>query len=167
MSTSHAKPNLTTPVDMSVLHAKDSGYHFTSHTFSAPAADTTGSKENSELSKAWQAYAKPRHYQVWLGIPKQYAHTRLSQTHKEARKVLYLLDGNAAIDEVNKELLRTISHSSQQEQAPILVFIGYQTPYRFDVDARAYDYTPPLISTKARVPYAFKEDGMSVLFGDT
>ena len=33
MSASHAKPDLTTPVDMSVLHAKDSGYRFVHHTF--------------------------------------------------------------------------------------------------------------------------------------
>lgn len=165
MSVSHAKPDLETPVNMSVLHAKDSGYHFTHHTFSAPAPNITVSGTDNELSAQWQNYAKSRHYQVWLGIPKTQADAHPIKTPKNAGKVIYMLDGNAAIDDLDKDFLRAISHASPQESAPILVFIGYQTPYRFDVDARAYDYTPPLLSATAGKKDLFKEDGRDRLNG--
>ncbi|MEN6668763.1 alpha/beta hydrolase-fold protein [Psychrobacter sp. B38] len=164
MSTSQAKPNLTTPVDMSVLHAADSGYHFIHQSFSASAPKTYSSNKNDGQTNTLQTYAKPRHYQVWLAIPKQPAGTYPFQTSKTSSKVLYMLDGNAAIDDLNTDLLRALSESASKD-APILVFIGYQTPYRFDVDARAYDYTPPLLSAKTGDKAAFKEDGRERLNG--
>lgn len=165
MSASHAKPNLTTPVDMSLLHDKDTGYHFIHQTFSAPAPELSLLSEKDEQKKTLQADAKPRHYQVWLGIPEQQADNQLSKSLKNSSKVLYMLDGNAAIDDLNKEKLLRLSKFSPQDAAPILVFIGYQTPYRFDVDARAYDYTPPLLSDKTASKHAFQEAGRDRLNG--
>lgn len=165
MSPSYAKPDLTKTVDMSLLHAKDTGYRFVYHTFNTPAPELLSSSITGSQSRTLQPYAKPRHYQVWLGIPQQRA---AIQSHKSAinasSKVLYMLDGNAAIDDLDKDTLRLLSKSTPQKSAPILVFIGYQTPYRFDVDARAYDYTPPLLANTADNS-AFQENGRDRLNG--
>ena len=145
MSPSYSKPDLTKKVDMSLLHAKDIGYRFVYHTFSAPAPDLPSSSVTDSQLKTLQTYAKPRHYQVWLAIPEQTIDHQLSNNSvKTPSKLLYMLDGNASIDDLEKETLRLLFKSTPQKPAPALVFIGYQTPYRFDVDARAYDYTPPL-----------------------
>ena len=64
MSPSYAKPDLTKTVDMSLLHAKDIGYRFVYHTFSAPAPELSSSSLTDSQLKTLQAYAKPRHYQV-------------------------------------------------------------------------------------------------------
>ncbi len=168
MSTSHAKPDLTTPVDLSLLHAVDSGYHFIHHTFSAPAPKKISSSAQDIQTETLQNYAKPRHYQVWLGIPNDQADDQYAKISNSPAKVIYMLDGNAAIDELSKEVLHELANASKPDTAPTLVFIGYQTPYRFDVDARAYDYTPPLLlaqTDKTGDKDAFKEDGRERLNG--
>lgn len=165
MSTTHAKPDLTTPVDMSLLHAKDTGYRFIHHTFEAPAPDVSSSSETDVQTQTVQALAKSRHYQVWLGIPKQPVTYNLSKDAESLTKVIYMLDGNAAIDDLDKDKLLRLSQSSPQDAAPVLVFIGYQTPYRFDVNARAYDYTPPLLLAATGANNAFQEDGRDRLNG--
>ena len=139
-----AKPGLTTPIDMRILHQKGSGYRFVTRTFSQPAPALSTSEEKANL----QAYAKPRQYQVWLAIPNQ------PQQNLEQR-VLYLLDGNAVIDELDQASLVALNQDTSAP--PALVFIGYQTPYRFDVDARAYDYTPPILTKDGNKPSGFKE----------
>ena len=53
---------------------------------------------------------------------------------------IFLLDGNAAIEALDDELLGALATADP----PVIVAIGYDTPLRFDVVARAYDYTPPL-----------------------
>ena len=165
MSPSYAKPDLTKTVDMSLLHAKDIGYRFVYHTFIAPAPELPPSSVTDSQLKTLQAYAKPRHYQVWLAIPEQATdHLLSSNSVKTPSKVLYLLDGNAAIDDLDKETLHSLSKSTSQKSAPALVFIGYQTPYRFDVDARAYDYTPPLLANTTDNG-AFQEEGRERLNG--
>ena len=165
MSPSYAKPDLTKTVDMSLLHAKDIGYRFVYHTFIAPAPELPPSSVTDSQLKTLQAYAKPRHYQVWLAIPEQTtAHLLSNNSVKTPSKVLYMLDGNAAIDDLDKETLRLLSKSTPQKSAPALVFIGYQTPYRFDVDARAYDYTPPLLANTTDNG-AFQEEGRERLNG--
>ena len=165
MSPSYAKPDLTKTVDMSLLHAKDIGYRFVYHTFSAPAPELFSSSLTDSQLKTLQTYAKPRHYQVWLAIPEQTTYHLLSNNSvKTPSKVLYMLDGNAAIDDLDKDTLRLLSQSTPQKSAPTLVFIGYQTPYRFDVDARAYDYTPPLLANTVDNG-AFQEEGRERLNG--
>jgi predicted alpha/beta superfamily hydrolase len=166
MSPSYAKPDLTKAVDMSLLHAKDTGYRFVYHTFSAPAPELPSSSVTDSQLKTLQAYAKPRHYQVWLAIPEQTTDHQLSNNSvKIPSKVLYMLDGNAAIDDLDKETLRSLSKSTTRKPAPALVFIGYQMPYRFDVDARAYDYTPPLLLAKNGLKNVFQEEGRERLNG--
>lgn len=53
---------------------------------------------------------------------------------------IFLLDGNAAIEALDDELLGELATAGP----PVIVAIGYDTPLRFDVVARAHDYTPPL-----------------------
>ncbi|MDR2091779.1 MAG: alpha/beta hydrolase [Azoarcus sp.] len=53
---------------------------------------------------------------------------------------IFLLDGNAAIAALDETLLGELAESGP----PVIVAIGHDTPARFDVAARAYDYTPPL-----------------------
>ena len=134
--TSYAKPDLITPVDMSLLHAKDIGYRFVTQRFDQSAPSIGGAQLPIE-------FAKPRHYQVWLAIPKDY------QADNPNNKALYMLDGNAVIGELDQEMLDELTKASSSahtaQTAPVLVMIGYQTPYRFDINARAYDYTPPLL----------------------
>lgn len=155
-SNSQAKPNLVEPVNMQVIHDSDSGYHFVTQTFSlsAPSLRQHTQVKGYEL---YADYAKPRKHRVWLAIPNHYLHTQ-DPYHRKPAKVLYLLDGNAVIDELDAQTLAKLANTyslgsadstsatfQQQSLAPILVFLGYQTPYRFDVTSRAYDYTPPLL----------------------
>lgn len=53
---------------------------------------------------------------------------------------VFLLDGNAAVEALDETLLGDLAAAGP----PVIVAIGYDTPLRFDVAARAYDYTPPL-----------------------
>ncbi|MDN6276788.1 alpha/beta hydrolase [Psychrobacter sp.] len=162
MSTSHAKPDLTTPVNMNLLHAEDTGYHFVHHDFNAPPPELPLPVDMD--SRDIQNYAKPRQYRVWLAVPtKQTDLSSAAGTTKAPKKVLYMLDGNAVIDDLSKDTLQEISTSSLNDIAPTLVFIGYQTPYRSDVDARAYDFTPPLLDKADS--NAFKEENRERLNG--
>ncbi|MDF7662098.1 alpha/beta hydrolase [Erwiniaceae bacterium L1_54_6] len=72
-----------------------------------------------------------RHYKVWTGIPNK-------APPKAGYPVLYMLDGNAVMDRLSDSLLEKVSAGSP----PVLVVIGYQTNLPFDLNARAYDYTP-------------------------
>lgn len=54
--------------------------------------------------------------------------------------VLFLLDGNAA----EQDLVRTEALATPEGRSLALVTVGYDTDQRFDVAARAYDYTPAL-----------------------
>ncbi|WLI78468.1 alpha/beta hydrolase-fold protein [Kosakonia sp. H02] len=82
-----------------------------------------------------------RHYKVWTGIPN-------ITPPKEGFPVLYMLDGNAVMDKLSDAFLQKLSAA----HPPVLVVIGYQTALPFDLDARAYDYTP---ATKDN-PQAFR-----------
>ena len=73
-----------------------------------------------------------RHYRIQIAVPKQAAPAGGSA-------VLYMLDGNAALDTLTDADLQALG----QGQAPVLVAVGYDVPTRNDVVSRAYDYTPP------------------------
>lgn len=74
-----------------------------------------------------------RHYRVWTAVP-----------HKTAPPagypVLYMLDGNALMDRLPEALLKQLAELSP----PVIVAVGYQTNLPFDLNSRAYDYTPVL-----------------------
>jgi len=55
--------------------------------------------------------------------------------------VLFLLDGNAA----EQDLVKTEALATPEGRSLALVTVGYDTDQRFDVAARAYDYTPALV----------------------
>ncbi|QAR32118.1 alpha/beta hydrolase [Geovibrio thiophilus] len=73
-----------------------------------------------------------RNYRVIVGVPSSVAPS-------EGYPVLYALDGNAAFADFSEGIQKRLA----EEGAPVVVFIGYETEERFDVDSRAYDYTPP------------------------
>lgn len=74
-----------------------------------------------------------RRYRVHIALP------RLAPP-AAGYPAIFLLDGNAAIEALDDELLGELAAAGP----PVIVAIGYDTPLRFDVVARAYDYTPPL-----------------------
>lgn len=74
-----------------------------------------------------------RNYWVQVAIPSRPAPA-------QGYPVLYMVDGNAAMASLTEaDLSLADAHSP-----PVLVAIGYDTTGRFDVMARAYDYTPPV-----------------------
>lgn len=73
-----------------------------------------------------------RHYKVWRGVPNKSA-------PPGGFPVLYMLDGNAAMDKLSEAFLQKLFAANP----PVLVAVGYQTDLPFDLDSRAYDYTPP------------------------
>ena len=72
-----------------------------------------------------------RHYRVWTAIPNKAA-------PPTGYPVLYMLDGNAVMDRLSDELLKQLAAQSP----PVIVAVGYQTNLPFDLNGRAYDYTP-------------------------
>ncbi|MFT0849186.1 alpha/beta hydrolase-fold protein [Achromobacter sp. F4_2707] len=87
-----------------------------------------------------------RRYRVVVGFPKVTDDSGKGiQNHSGA--ILYMLDGNAAIDTLTDTDLAALS----DKNAPILVAIGYDVPTRNDVVSRAYDYTPPVYEGSTRV----------------
>ncbi|WP_242674685.1 alpha/beta hydrolase [Phytopseudomonas daroniae] len=74
-----------------------------------------------------------RQYRIWIATPKRAAPA-------SGYPVIYLLDGNAALGALEEQQLADLD----ERGPPLLVFVGYATELRFDVTARAYDYTPPL-----------------------
>lgn len=72
-----------------------------------------------------------RHYRLWIGVPRRPAPA-------SGYRVVYLLDGNAAVGALDAELLQQLGQGSP----PLLVAIGNDTPLRIDRTARTLDYTP-------------------------
>ncbi|WP_238540932.1 alpha/beta hydrolase [Herbaspirillum sp. YR522] len=74
-----------------------------------------------------------RRYRVSLGIPRR-------SPPAAGHPAIVLLDGNAALAAIDEQQLQQLDAATP----PLIVAIGYDTDLRFDVTARAYDYTPPL-----------------------
>jgi predicted alpha/beta superfamily hydrolase len=108
-----AQPDLSIAADTSILRDTTTGYRF--ETFERqPRADG------------------PR-YRVHLAVPQK-------APPPGGYPALYLLDGNAVLD----VLPARIAAVREAAASPVaLVLVGYATPARFDVAARAFDYTPP------------------------
>lgn len=100
-----------------------------------------------------------RHYRVYLGVPRKPA-------PPEGYPVIYMLDGNAAMDTLSDQDLAEL----YADNPPVLVGIGYEVPSRHDVVARAFDYTPPVLnadgSVDTNVEYRGRPGGGADLFLD-
>ncbi|NYT86166.1 alpha/beta hydrolase [Pusillimonas harenae] len=81
-----------------------------------------------------------RNYRIDIAIP----HKREPNA---GYPVLYMLDGNSAMAMLTEQDLTILSG----ENPPVLVAIGYDTPGRLDVNARSYDYTPPIFENGKQV----------------
>lgn len=91
-----------------------------------------------------------RRYRVVIGLPQRTdSPAEEAASPERGRAVLYMLDGNAAIDTLTDADLATLN----QGTAPVLVAIGYDVPTRNDVVSRAYDYTPPVYEDGQRVSH--------------
>ncbi|QNQ22701.1 alpha/beta hydrolase [Kosakonia sp. SMBL-WEM22] len=108
--TAYARPDMA-PLGSNIADRGSAYYHFTQKQF-----DSLDGK---------------RHYKVWTGVPNKSA-------PPGGFPVLYMLDGNAAMDKLSEAFL----HKLFAANPPVLVAIGYQTDLPFDLDSRAYDYTP-------------------------
>ncbi|RZV03314.1 UNVERIFIED_ORG: hypothetical protein EOZ59_3339 [Serratia quinivorans] len=58
--------------------------------------------------------------------------------------VIYFLDGNAVLMELNASLLARLA---SQKQPPVLVLLSYDNDLRIDANGRSYDYTPAPLQT--------------------
>lgn len=94
-------------------------------------ADTGSAFYRFQRFNLWSQDSK-RHYRIILGIPNRPAPAA-------GYPAFYMLDGNAALGTLDEALLAELDRTGP----PLLVAIGYETPLRFDVVARAFDYTPP------------------------
>lgn len=114
--TSYARPDMA-PLGPNIADSGSAYYHFTQKQF-----DSRDGK---------------RHYKVWTGVPKKSA-------PPGGFPVLYMLDGNAAMDKLSEAFLQKLFAANPS----VLVAVGYQTDLPFDLDSRAYDYTPPGTATQ-------------------
>lgn len=95
-----------------------------------PTIADTGSEFYQFSSFKIDSFDGNRHYRITVATPK-------SPAPSKGYPVIYLLDGNAALSSMDDDLLKKL-----EANAPVLVFLGYQTELRFDVPSRAVDYTP-------------------------
>lgn len=95
-----------------------------------------------------------RQYELFIGIPFQSAPAN-------GYAVLYALDGNAVISQLNAKMLNTLHHP------PVIVAIGTPSPLLFDGDARTYDYTPALPSGDTVDPAHNRPAGGAEFFTQT
>ena len=95
-----------------------------------------------------------RHYKVWTGVPNK-------TPPPSGFPILYLLDGNAVMDRVSEPLLKKLS----EDNPPVIVAVGYQTVEPFELNARSFDYTPPVTeSGKQCQQQRSRECGGSLIF---
>ncbi|WP_232729779.1 alpha/beta hydrolase [Herbaspirillum huttiense] len=95
----------------------------------------------ADTGSAWYRFSRftlgsvdgQRSYRITLGVP-------LRPPPPQGYPAIVLLDGNAALAAIDEPQLQAL----QEGSPPVIVAVGYDTPLRFDVAARAYDYTPPI-----------------------
>lgn len=75
-----------------------------------------------------------RHYRIQLALPK-------AAPPAAGYPLLALLDGNAAFGALTAEQLAGLA---DQGQPLVIAALGHETPLGVDVEARAFDYTPPV-----------------------
>ncbi|MDR0440819.1 MAG: prolyl oligopeptidase family serine peptidase [Candidatus Accumulibacter sp.] len=113
-SSAGAQPDLRAPADVSLLADGSGSYVFS--TFDAARDETS-------------------RYRIYLAVPRQ-------APPRAGHPIVYFLDGNAVLDVLGARPA-LLQAAADRAAPPVLVLIGYETPARFDVKARAYDYTPP------------------------
>jgi predicted alpha/beta superfamily hydrolase len=64
--------------------------------------------------------------------------------------VIYFLDGNAVLMELNAQLLAQLA---VQKQPPVLVLLSYDNDLRIDSKGRSYDYTPASQQGSGKQPH--------------
>ncbi len=95
-----------------------------------------------------------RHYKVWTGVPNK-------TPPPSGFPILYLLDGNAVMDRLSEPLLKKLSENNP----PVIVAVGYQTVEPFELNARSFDYTPPVTARgKQCQQQRSRECGGSIIF---
>lgn len=102
-----------------------------------PTIADTGSAYYHFDTHAFTSADGQRHYRVVTALPNK-------APPASGYPVIYLLDGNSALASLNYAMLATL-----QDNPPVIVTVGYQTKLRFDVRARAFDYTEPRRDGKA------------------
>ncbi|OTG86336.1 IroE protein [Acinetobacter sp. ANC 4558] len=82
--------------------------------------------------KEFQSKDRQRTYKVWLGVPK-------TITNKQYEFYsIFMLDGNSAMSHLKEDTLKSLT----EQNAPVLVAIGYKTNLPFESTLRSLDYTP-------------------------
>lgn len=66
--------------------------------------------------------------------------------------VIFLLDGNAALEDIETETLARLAANSS-DSPTVIVALAHDSPRRFDLEARAYDYTPPANGNPQGIEY--------------
>lgn len=99
-----------------------------------------------------------RQYRVRVALPAATASTRRAP-------VAYLLDGNAALMEMDSALLARLARAPRP---PVIAFIAHDNDLRIDADNRAYDYTPrrPGSDEAQRDPVGGRRNGGADAFLD-
>lgn len=121
-----------------------------------PILADTGSAHYRFATHALDSRDGERHYRIWIGVP-------AAPPPAAGYPVIYMLDGNAVMDELRDDWLAP----RRGVDAPVIVAIGYATDQRVDVKARAFDFTPPLAGQPAVDPLApDRRNGGADLFLD-
>lgn len=97
-----------------------------------PTLADTGSKSYVFHTLKFDSEDGQRHYRVRVAVPR-------TPVPKDGFPALYLLDGNAALMELDEAALQ---RQRDGGHGPVLVFIATDNDLRIDSDARAFDYTP-------------------------
>lgn len=108
----HAQPDLSRRIGITVAGTGAPGYRFES--FRLASSDGQ------------------RHYRIRVAVP-------LADAPADGFPAAFLLDGNAALMEVDAGLLATLADAPHP---PMVVFISYDDDLRINATGRAYDYTP-------------------------
>jgi len=120
MPLASAQPDPTARVGVTVADATLQGYRF----------------EQLQISSA----DGQRHYRVHLAVPR-------AAPPAQGFPVAYLLDGNAALMELDAELLQDLA---ARPHPPVLALMAHDNDLRIDGAARTFDYTPRRLPGQAQ-----------------
>ncbi|WP_426506299.1 alpha/beta hydrolase [Serratia proteamaculans] len=112
-----ARPDLERKIDVTVADSPSPDYQFSDLRFNSADGQ--------------------RHYRIRIAQP------RIAPP-AAGYPVVYLLDGNAVLMELNASLLARLA---AQKQPPVLVLLSYDNDLRIDANGRSYDYTPAPLQT--------------------